>query len=150
MMRSLQIIGCLVLAAGAMRSATPSSENRAIRAVIHRYVDVRNHFDEAALRELFTQDADQLVSNGEWRRGLENLVQGAAASSKKENGRSSVVVDHIRLLSPNVAIVDGRYETSAAGASSPRKMWSTFVLLKKEGRWRIAAIRNMLPSAPLP
>jgi uncharacterized protein (TIGR02246 family) len=118
--------------------------------VIQRYVEVRNHFDEATLRELFTADADQLVSNGEWRRGLENLVQGASASLKKENGRSSVVVDHIRMLGPDVAIVGGRYETSAVGASSSRKMWSTFVLLKKEGRWRIAAIRNMLPTTPLP
>ncbi len=133
-----------------MSSAAPSSDDGAIRAVIQRYVDVRNHFNEAALRELFTPEADQLVSNGEWRRGLENLVQGAAASSKKENGRSSVVVDHIRLLGPDIAIVDGRYETSAAGTSSPRKMWSTFVLVKKEGRWRIAAIRNMLPTTPLP
>jgi uncharacterized protein (TIGR02246 family) len=141
----LKIICCMALAA-----ATPRSEDAAIRAVIQRYVEIRNHFDEAALREVFTPDADQLVSNGEWRRGLENLVQGAAASSKKENGRSSVAVDHIRMLGPDVAIVDGRYETSAVGATSPRKMWSAFVLVKKDGRWRIAAIRNMLPTTPLP
>jgi uncharacterized protein (TIGR02246 family) len=139
----------LLFAAATMSSATPSSDDEAIRSVIQRYVDVRNHFDEGALRELFTPDADQLVSSGEWRRGLENLVQGAAASSKKENGQSSVVVEHVRLLGPDVALVDGRYETSAVGASSPRKMWSTFVLLRLDGRWRIAAIRNMLPTTPV-
>jgi uncharacterized protein (TIGR02246 family) len=138
-----------LLFAAAVSSATSSSDDEAIRSVIQRYVDVRNHFDEVALRELFTPDADQLVSSGEWRRGLENLVQGAAASSKKENGQSSVVVEHVRLLGPDVAIVDGRYATSAVGASLPRKMWSTFVLLRTDGRWRIAAIRNMLPTTPV-
>ncbi len=140
----------MLFAAAAMSAATPSSDDPALRAVIQRYVEVRNHFSEKALRELFTPDADQLVSSGEWRRGLENLVQGAAASSKKENGRSSVVVENMRLLGPDIAIVDGRYETSSVGASSPRKMWSTFVLRRADGHWRIAAIRNMLPTTPLP
>jgi hypothetical protein len=27
-------------------------------------------------------------------------------------------------------------------------MWTTFLLVRTSGRWRIAAIRNMLPAAP--
>jgi hypothetical protein len=27
-------------------------------------------------------------------------------------------------------------------------MWSTFVLLRQQGEWRISAIRNMLPAPP--
>jgi hypothetical protein len=27
-------------------------------------------------------------------------------------------------------------------------MWSTFVMAKEAGAWKIAAIRNMLPAAP--
>jgi hypothetical protein len=30
-----------------------------------------------------------------------------------------------------------------------RRMWSTFVMVKEAGEWRIAAIRNMLPAAPV-
>jgi uncharacterized protein (TIGR02246 family) len=146
-MRYLVILFSTVLATASIASsATPGSED-AIRRVVQRYVDVRNHFDAAALRELFTPDADQLVSNGQWRRGLENLLQGAAASSKKENGQSSVKVEYIRMIGSDVAIVDGRYETSGAGTAASRKMWSTFVLLRSGDQWRIAAIRNMLPAA---
>ena len=95
--------------------------------------------DVGALRELFTPDADQLVSTGTWRRGLDDLVQGAVASSKKENGQSSVTLESVRMLGPETAIADGRYVTSS------RNMWSAFVLRLVQGGWRIAAIRNMLP-----
>jgi uncharacterized protein (TIGR02246 family) len=129
--------------------ATATSED-AIRQLVSRYVEVRNNKDIAALRELFTPDADQLVSTGQWRRGLDNLIQGAMASSRKENGRSSVILDSVRMLGPDTAIADGRYETSALGATISRKMWSTFILQRTASGWRIAAIRNMLPVPTAP
>jgi uncharacterized protein (TIGR02246 family) len=108
-------------------------------------MEARNHQDEAALRELFTQDADQLVSTGVWRHGLEDLLKGAMASSKKENGQSRIAVESIRMITPEVAIADGRYETATVGGT--RKMWSSFVLKRgSDGAWRITAIRNMLPA----
>jgi uncharacterized protein (TIGR02246 family) len=106
--------------------------------------------DEKALHGLFTADADQLVSSGEWRRGLDNLLQGAMASSKKENGKSSVTVESVRMVGKDAAVADGRYETSSAGAAAPRKMWSTFVMQRTSEGWRIAAIRNMLPTPAAP
>ena len=30
-----------------------------------------------------------------------------------------------------------------------RRMWSTFVMVRESGGWRIAAIRNMLPAPPV-
>jgi len=94
-----------------------------------------------------TPDADQLVSTGQWRHGLDNLVEGAIASSKKETGHSSVTLESVRLLGNDTAIADGRYETSPAGSAAVRKMWSTFILQRTHTGWRIAAIRNMLPAA---
>jgi uncharacterized protein (TIGR02246 family) len=124
------------------------SDDVAIRSVIQSYMDARNHMDQAALRKLFTSDADQLVSTGQWRHGLDELLKGALASSKKENSRSSVTVESVRILGNDTAIVDGRYETTTKNDSSPRKMWSTFILQRTADGWRIAAIRNMLPAAP--
>ena len=124
-----------------LNSTAQPPDDTAIRQLIQHYVDVRNHMDEKVLRTLFTPDADQLVSTGQWRRGLEDLVQGAIASSKKEDGHSSVTVVSLRMLGNDNAIADGRYVTSA------RTMWSTFVLQRTESGWRIAAIRNMLPAS---
>jgi uncharacterized protein (TIGR02246 family) len=133
-------------------SGAPASnaDENAIRQLIQRYVDARNHMDEAALRGLFTPDADQLVSTGQWRRGLDNLLEGAMASSRKENGKSAVNIESVRILGKDTAIADGRYETSGADAAAPRKMWSTFVMRRVPEGWRITAIRNMLPTSATP
>jgi uncharacterized protein (TIGR02246 family) len=151
-MRRITFLLLIVLTSGSFISAATvtAADESAIRQLIQRYVDARNQMDQAALRKLFTEDADQLVSTGEWRRGLDNLLQGAMVSSKKENGKSSVTVESVRMVGKDAAIADGRYETAARGAASPRKMWSTFVLERHGDGWRITAIRNMLPTPTVP
>lgn len=44
------------------------------------------------------------------------------------------------------ALVDCRYEIQNPDSTS-RKMWSSFIVVIEEKSWKIAAIRNMLPSA---
>ena len=41
-----------------------------------RYVDARDRKDAKATEALFTADADQLVSSGEWRKGRDAVVRG--------------------------------------------------------------------------
>jgi uncharacterized protein (TIGR02246 family) len=150
-MRWITSLVLFVVTAGSFFGAPGlTADENTIRQLIQRYVDARNQMDQAALRELFTADADQLVSTGQWRRGLDNLLEGAMASSKKENGKSSVTIESVRMLGKDGAIADGRYETSALGDAPPRKMWSTFVLQRTGDGWRITAIRNMLPTPAVP
>lgn len=120
------------------------ADEAAIREVVKIYVNARETQDAKAAAELFTNDADQLVSSGEWRKGRDALVKGAIASSQRNEGKRTVVVESVRLLTPDTAVADGRYEI--ASASETRRMWSTFVLTRRDGTWRIAAIRNMLPA----
>jgi uncharacterized protein (TIGR02246 family) len=149
-MRLLLAFLPFLLAAGGSAGQLPSGDDTAIRELVKRYVDARNNKDAAAVRELFTPDADQLVSTGEWRRGLDAVLQGAMASSKKETGQSSVTLESVRGLNSDTAIADGRYETTSLGASTARKMWSTFIVVRTKVGWRIAAIRNMLPAPAVP
>ncbi len=122
-------------------------DETAIRQLVQKYVDAREARDEKAVRDLFTDDADQLVSSGEWRRGIENVVKGSMASSRANSGRRTITVETVRMLSAEVAIADGRYEI--VGDSNPaRKMWASIVAKKTSKGWKIAAIRNMLPAAP--
>ncbi len=118
---------------------------RAVRNVIDQYMRARNNKNAEAVGKLFTPDADQLVSTGEWRKGLDSLVSGMAASSKKEAGHSTITVETVRLIDADVAIVDGRYDTTSLNGSG-RSMWTTVVLKRTKGEWRITAIRNMLPA----
>jgi uncharacterized protein (TIGR02246 family) len=118
-----------------------------VRHVIAQYSDARKQSDAQALNKLLTDNIDQLVSSGEWRRGREAAVRGMLASSKAEGNRS-IIVEDVRLAAPDVAIANARYELQGLNGGPARKMWSTFVLVNQKGRWRIDAIRNMLPAPP--
>lgn len=150
-MRNIRII-CLFLTAVASgtlyaQDTTGDASSRAVRSVIARYMQARNSKDAKAIPQLFTSDADQLVSTGEWRKGINDLVRGMSASSSKEKNQSSITVESVRFLDPAVAIVDGRYQTVSVNGRT-RNMWTTLILKRTGNAWRISAIRNMLPSSP--
>src|SRR5215475_13875336 len=100
----------LILATACALSAQPSKDESAVKAVVARYVDAREKRDAAAIEALFTKDADQLVSSGEWRRGRENVVRGTMASSESNSGRRTITVETVRFAGRDMAIADGRYE----------------------------------------
>ncbi len=118
----------------------------AIRAVVARYVEAREARDQSAVAALFTVDADQLVSSGEWRQGREEVVSGSLASTERTGGSREIVVERVRFLGDAVAIADGRY-TIRGLETGERRMWTTFVMTRTAEGWRIAAIRNMLPAS---
>jgi uncharacterized protein (TIGR02246 family) len=128
--------------------AQSSADESAVRDVVARYVSARQHSDERAIAALFTADADQLVSSGEWRKGREQVVRGTLASSERTGGTRSITVESVRFLGPDVALADGRYEIAGMSSGQTRRMWSTIVMRRTADGWRIAAIRNMLPAPP--
>ena len=126
---------------------SPADET-AIRDLVRRYAGAREARDAGAIEALFTPDADQLVSSGQWRRGRDVLVTGALASSARTGGTRTLEVEHLRMVGPDVAIADARYEISGLDGGATRRMWSTFVMAREQDGWRITAIRNMLPAQP--
>ena len=148
-MRFMIAVALCVLAApsAALQNPAPvSGDEAAIREVVRKYVDAREKRDPKLLEALFTEDADQLTTAGEWRKGRDNVVRGGIASSQANPGSRQIAIETIRFVAPGVALADGRYEISGEGAA-PRRMWTTFVLARRgTGEWRVAAIRNMAPT----
>ncbi len=127
------------------QSATDFLEvEKDIEALIGKYAQARETKDTILLKSILTNDIDQLVSTGEWRRGMEGAMQGMMQSSKSKPGQRTLIVDNIRLINPESAIVDARYEIENTDGTV-RKMWSTFIVVNQAGTWKITAIRNMLP-----
>ncbi len=141
-------IAAIVISATAAAQDTP--DRQAVRDIVQKYMEARDRQDPAELEKLFTADADQLVSSGEWRKGRDELVKGTLASSRNSGGKRTITVESVRFLSPDVAIADGRYELTGLAGGASRKMWTTLIATRTPGGWRIAAIRNMLPAAPAP
>jgi uncharacterized protein (TIGR02246 family) len=131
-------------------TARAAGEEAAVREVVQKYMDAREHQDVHALEMLFTRDADQLVSSGEWRKGRTEVVQGTLASSQNSGGKRTITVESVRFLSPEIALADGLYTLAGLAGGQSRKMWTTLVLTRASDGWHITAIRNMLPAAPVP
>jgi uncharacterized protein (TIGR02246 family) len=118
-----------------------------VRAIVQKYMDARSHQDAAAIEALFTVDADQLVSSGEWRKGRPDVVKGTMASSQNSSGQRSITLTSVRFVSRDVALADGRYDLAGPAGGETRHMWTSIVVTRGPEGWRIAAIRNMLPAA---
>jgi uncharacterized protein (TIGR02246 family) len=129
-----------------MAQQAAENDETALRQVIQRYVDAREARDPKVIEPLLTPDADQLVSDGTWRRGRDDLVKGMLESSRKNPARRTIAVESVRMLAPHVALADGRYTQKGRDGGSNREMWTSITLKRGPDGWRIAAIRNMLPA----
>ena len=149
-MRTVVLIGCFAALTAPVAAQGPArqADEAAVRDVVRRYVEARERRDPQAIAALFTDDADQQTTAGQWRRGRAAIVPGTLTSSQTNPGQRSITVETVRFLTPDAAIVDGPYTIGAAGAAPARRMWATLVLVRHEGAWRISAIRNMLPTVP--
>ena len=123
----------------------PSKEEQPLYDLIAQYAEARETKDTMLLSEILTDDIDQLVSNGEWRRGYESAKKGMQGSSTANPGTRTLTVDQIRFLGKKAALIDTRYEIQNPDGTL-RKMWSTFIVVYEQNAWKIAAIRNMLPT----
>ena len=146
-MKTKLLIFILLSAAGAShgQGRDRSADDLAIRQLIGYYTEARENKDTVLIKRILTEDIDQLVSTGEWRTGIRVAIEGMMRSSNANPGTRTLTVDKIRYLTGQSALADCRYEIRNPDGSE-RKMWSSFAVLKEDERWKIAAIRNMLPA----
>ncbi len=136
----------VVLVAAAPASLPGADDAEAIKELVGQYSAARESRDPEAIRKLFTDTADQLVSSGVWRRGREALVEGMLGSSRRNTGTRTLTVETVSFPTADVAVADARYVIKGTGGAADRKMWSTFVCVRVDEEWKIGAIRNMLPA----
>ena len=137
---------CALLAAPVSAQPPQSADETAVREVIRKYVNARELKDPAAIGTLFTRDADQQTTSGEWRRGRDQVVPGTLESSRRNPGSRAIEVESVRFVASDVAIVDGPYVITGPSGAQARQMRTTIVVKREADGWRIAAIRNMVPT----
>ena len=125
-----------------------AADESAIRAVIQAFLDTREKNDAAGLAALLTADVDQRQTSGNMRSGRDDVVQGSLATQQSTGGTRTISVDSLRFVGPDVAIADGRYDSVGRADGTDQRMLTSMVLRREGGAWKIAAIRNMLPSTP--
>jgi uncharacterized protein (TIGR02246 family) len=148
-MRLIAGAACCVLMTSLLlgqQAASRAGDEAGVRDVVRRYVDARERRNAQEIEAVFTADADQYTTAGEWRRGRAAIVPGALRSSAQNPGSRTIRVESVRFVTPDVAIVDGPYEITSGGADA-RRMWTTLVVTRDGGSWKIAAIRNAAPTS---
>jgi len=130
------------------QSSDRTADEAAIRKVIQAFLDTREANDPAALGALLTADVDQQQTSGNTRRGREAVVSGSLATQQATGGTRTITVDTLRFVNADVAIADGRYDSTGRADGSDQRMLTSMVLRREGGAWKIAAIRNMIPTAP--
>ncbi len=129
----------------AQNGADPLAAKEAITDLVAQYAEARENRDSVLLKQILVPEIDQLVSSGTWRVGIGASIAGMMRSSASRPGTRTLTVEKIRFLTPESGIADARYEIQNTDGSI-RKMWSTFIVVYEADRWKIAAIRNMLPA----
>ena len=132
----------------AQKLTSTEQQNREIKTLIGNYTKARDVQDPDLLASILTDDIDQLVSSGIWRKGKTESMEGMMRSSQNNSGKRTITVESVRLLTADCAVADARYEIQNEDGTA-RKMWSTFVVVQHKGSWKISAIRNMLPASSL-
>jgi proline iminopeptidase len=133
----------------AMPRQVPATDEAALRSVIAARDRAWNGVDTAAYARLFTPDADQLSATGRGAEGRDAVVALLVDLRASVYAGASVTnrVLKIRLLRPDVALVDTEYELSGLKATAAQRVADhgriLFVLRKVENRWLIAAIRGI-------
>ena len=147
-MRLLMTLLCVLAVAplSAQQASSRAGDEAAVREVVRKYMDARAARSATAIEALFTADADQHTTSGEWRRGRAQIVPGTLQASQQNEGTRRITVESVRFVTQDVAIADGPYEIQPAGGAPARRMWTTIVVVRGTDGWRIAAIRNMVPT----
>lgn len=142
------VLAVVAAAAAWPQGAERAADEAAVRAVIQAFLDTREKNDAAGLAAILTPDVDQRQTSGNMRSGRDAVVSGSLQTQQSTGGRRTITVDSLRFVGPDVAIADGRYDSIGRADGTDQRMLTSMVLRREGGAWKIAAIRNMLPSEP--
>lgn len=128
-----------------------------IRAFVSAYEEVFNTHDPAAISTFYTNDADIVVRNSPLIHGRSAILKWWRAYFSKlrpqsldrnrwfESMRTILIIDEIRMMAPNVALINITATAAAqqADAEPPpvRYARATWVVVRDASKWRIAALR---------
>jgi uncharacterized protein (TIGR02246 family) len=140
-----------------LMAADHAADEAAIRKSGDEFVAAWNKNDYKALAAKFTADGDLINPSGRPAKGtaeIEKLFQDEQTSMMKGTTFKRTVRS-VQWIGPEVAIetwdatVDGMHDP--AGNTIPTlKHIVTIVFAKKDGKWRAAVVRPMVPVSPPP
>ncbi len=130
---------------GAPNQAQPASspEEKAVIDGVAAFAKIYSESNANALAELFLDDATIVDPEGKATSGKAALAEMYAASFQESPGlKVEPTVEQVRFLTQDVARVDGRSRLSSADGDATEFTRFSTLLVRRDGNWRIAEIRE--------
>jgi uncharacterized protein (TIGR02246 family) len=117
-----------------------AGDEQTIRAQVAASEAAINKRDFTAIAALYTPDGDAVIADGPRTSGGEAISQSleAAWATASKGRQISIAVDSIRFPNADVAIVN---TTASFSEGEPKEDRGTWVLVRSNGAWRVAALR---------
>jgi len=139
---SCLILVCTTVRALAADSPTPANLEQAVRDRTKAFDAAWNRHDAEAVAAFYATDGDLVTETGDvftGRDGIQKILTDAFDGDLKNSTLSSTV-SSVRLIKPDVAIVDSDAELKP-GEGDPRKVHVISVLVNQNGKWLTATTR---------
>ncbi|MFI5180680.1 MAG: YybH family protein [Thermoanaerobaculia bacterium] len=142
-MRRTVTVVALFLITTVLQAQTAGKEEAALQQLWNQFEEAFNRSDAAKVASLYAPDGDRINRAMEIARGRTEIAAQYEKEFAARKADASTVPFHsrltIRLLDPQVAILDGEFEGSLAG----KKVRGQFTVITKKGAsgWQIAAGR---------
>jgi len=139
----------LAVVTGLANPVYPQSQepSQPLRTIVQSFQTAWNAHDAGAVVAFYTDDADQVMNDGPTTVGRQALQQWwRSRFASMEPGRKiALTIAAVRLITPEAAIINviatsggHNAQGQALPASADRGTW---VVVKKSGRWLMAALR---------
>lgn len=138
------MLGLLLISGLALAQTPPRDDDRrAVEGVAAAFAEAYRKNDARAIASLWTEEGEHADDRGVHLRGRSAIEKEYAAQFEREPaGTADVTIRSIRFLAKNLAIEEGTLRLSGKGKSLPSSTDFTAWLVREEGRWRIAAVRE--------
>lgn len=121
----------------------PSPEEKAIIDGVNAFSTLYSSAKADALAELFVDDASIIDPDGNETRGKAAVAEMYGAAFQENPGlKVHSRVDEVRFLTSDVARVHGESQLSSATGDASEFTRFNVLLVRKEGKWKIAEIRE--------
>ena len=123
-----------------------SSDESAVRQVFQDLDAAWGKHDAKAVAALYSQKADIITEKGDELDGRDAIEQalGNGFAGNLQDTTLTETIDRIRMIKPDVALVDCEATITHAGADTPHKVHLVSIVSKVDGKWLLETSRAIV------